>query len=56
MNEIEKYMDLTFMGLLAIMCIPLVLVMGLLALPAYIVCKLLKINPDEIELGDIDYE
>ena len=56
MGEIEKYMDCTFVGLLTIMIIPLILITSLLALPGYIICKLLKINPDELLVEDTDYE
>ena len=48
MNEIEKYLDVALMGLVAIMAIPMFLFLIPFALTGYIICKLLKISPDEM--------
>lgn len=54
MNEIDKYIDVGLMGLVAIMAIPMFLFMLPLALVGYIICKIFKISPDKIRY--FDYE
>ena len=56
MDKIEKYANCTIVGFVIIAIIPLALFMGLLAIPGYIMCKLLKINPDELLVENTDYE
>lgn len=57
MNEIDKYIDVGLMGLVAIMAIPIFLFLMLFALVGYIICKLFKIDADEIaNIKDTDYE
>lgn len=48
MNKIEKYVNIAFIGLVGIVIIPLVLFLLPLALIGYIICKLFKIDADEI--------
>lgn len=54
MNEIEKYIDVTFIGIIAIIGIPVFLILSIFALIGYITCKILKMSPDEIRY--FDYE
>jgi len=56
-EELEKYIDFTIIGFLTIMIIPLILVISLFALPGYIICKVFKIDPDDIvNIKDTNYE
>lgn len=57
MNEIEKYADVALIGLIGIMIIPLVLFLLPFAFVGYVICKLFKIDADEIvNMKDTDYE
>lgn len=57
MNQIEEYANVALIGLVGIMIIPLVLFLLPFALIGYIICKLFKIDADEIaNMKDTDYE
>lgn len=57
MNKIEKYTNVTLIGLVGTMMIPLVLFLLPFALIGCIICKLFKIDADEIaNMKDTDYE
>lgn len=48
MNNMEKYLDVALIGLVAMMAIPMLLFLIPFAFTGYIICKVLKMSPDEI--------
>lgn len=54
MNEIDKYVDVTLIGVVAIMAIPVFLLLLPFALLGYIFCKIFKMSPDKMRY--FDYE
>lgn len=57
MNEIEKYANVALIGLILVMAIPLFLFLLPFSLLGYIICKVFKIDADElVNMEDTDYE
>ncbi len=57
MNKIEDYANVALIGLVGIMIIPLVLFLLPFSLIGYIICKLFKIDADDIvNMKDTYYE
>lgn len=49
-----KYLDVALMGLIVIMAIPMFLFLIPFAIIGCIICKIFKINPDEIRYLEYD--